>query len=281
MDLSRAKTILIIAFLILNLFLGHRLWVSPQALQAGRALTGEDAEVAREQLQEAGFEMIVPVPRQIPRLSLLHVSRVPYNEKSWAHSFFGEDVPGVVTESGSIRYTKGAETVEVAKNGLVTYRSDAGDAMGEDSRQAVERFLKDHRLWHDDLRFDQIIHREEQGESRVRYVQTYQGFPLFFSSVDALVIGGVVSEMTIFRVAPLGFSNNELQVISALDAVTTFLSQEPDFPDKRIADISLGYYSQNYDAERWEIVPVWRIAALDGTVFYINAFTGDAEATGL
>jgi hypothetical protein len=281
-DLSRAKTILIVAFLTLNLFLGYRLWLSPQGLQAGRALTGEEAEAARETLLEAGFEMLAPIPRQIPRLSLLHVSSVPHNNNSWVGKFFGEDVPGTVTDEMSTLYIMGQESVEVAQNGLITYLSVAvDDSAGEDSRQIAERFMRDRGLWQDDLRLDQTISRDAAGSARYRYVQTYQGFPLFFSSVEVLVTDGSVSELTLFRVAPLGFSNHEIQVISAADAVATFVSQNPNFPDKRISDISLGYYSQNYDAERWEIVPVWRIAALDGTMFFVNAFTGEAETTGM
>jgi hypothetical protein len=44
-----------------------------------------------------------------------------------------------------------------------------------------------------------------------------------------------------------------------------------------IIDFSLGYYSQEYDAERWEIPPVWRIRLDNGEVYYINAFTGNLE----
>ena len=44
-----------------------------------------------------------------------------------------------------------------------------------------------------------------------------------------------------------------------------------------IVDFSLGYYTREYDAQRWEIPPVWRIRLNNGEIYYINAFTGNPE----
>lgn len=279
MDLSRAKTILIIAFLTLNLFLGYRLWMSPPSLRSSGVLTSEDADRAREALQKAGFEVIAAIPRQIPRLSLLHVSRLPQQGPSLANSFFGEDVTGSPTESGSMLYTKGLETVEVASNGQAVFGTGpAGNQVVDETRQGAERFFRQRNLWQDDLKFDQVISLGAKG-SQIRFVQTYQGFPLFFCAAEVIFGEERVVEARLYRVAPLGFRNSEISVISAAEAIETFLELKPDFPDKRITDISLGYFSADYDAELWDIVPVWRIAALDGTVFYVNAFTGEAETS--
>ncbi|NLA26320.1 MAG: hypothetical protein GX878_02885, partial [Firmicutes bacterium] len=39
----------------------------------------------------------------------------------------------------------------------------------------------------------------------------------------------------------------------------------------------LGFYSRDYDAEEWEVPPVWRFLFEDGEISYINAFTGNLE----
>lgn len=281
MDLSRAKTILIIAFFALNLFLGYRLWISPPSLRSSGVLSSEDADRAREALQKAGFEVIAAIPRQIPRLSLLHVSRLPQPGPSLAKAFFGEDVKGIPTEGGGVLYAKGVATVNVANNGQAVFSTgSARSSSVEETRQGAERFLRERNLWQDDLRYDQVIPLNALG-SRIRFFQTYQGFPLFFCVAEVFFEKERVTEARLYRVEPLGFSNNELPVISAAEAIETFLEQKPDFPDKRIIDISLGYFSGDYNAERWEIVPVWRVAAHDGTVFYVNAFTGEAETAAM
>jgi regulatory protein YycI of two-component signal transduction system YycFG len=281
-DLSRAKTILIVAFLALNLFLGYRLWFTPQLLQTGQALTGEEVERTREILQSAGYELVATVPRQVPRLSLLHVGREDLLETEWAITFFDENVPGIRDSNGNISFYKEDSQVTVSSNGYVLYRgsTEQPTSQNEDTRKLTERFLQERDIWRDDLKFDYSQQLDHQGAIRYRYVQTYQGFPLFFSTVEAEVLDGRVTEIFIYRVVPLEFSGEDIQVISALDAVEMFLEQEPNFPEKRIIDISLGYFSEDYDAQRWEIVPVWRIASTGGYAVYINAFTGEHETLG-
>jgi regulatory protein YycI of two-component signal transduction system YycFG len=279
LDLSRAKIILIIAFLSLNLFLGFRLWLSPQYLQTSGVLTDEEAEQAKEVLVSAGYEVLTTVPRHIPRLSLLHVSRLPQQPASWPKSIWG-DVPveQMLAGTGNIVYTYGEETLEIATNGVVTLHvaKPPQISTGEDPRSLVERFLKERNLWFDDLKYDLSVQRDG-ALVRYRYLQTYQGVPLFFSYTDVKMVDGSLAEVKLYRVVPLGFTEQEIQTVSAAEAADAFV-QSADSPGNRtIIDISLGYYSQDYDAERWEIVPVWRFASTDGTAFYINAFTGEAE----
>lgn len=281
MDLSKAKTILILAFLLLNLFLSYRLWLSPQPLQASHALSGEDLEKVRDLLRAAGYELTVPIPRQAPRLSLLHVSRESQLAAAWAEIFLGAGVPEPVAANGLTVFTKGESSVTVAPSGQVVFRSAATRKNSltnlEENRLLAERFLQERGLWREDLKLDFSWPRDAEGGSFFRYVQTYQGFPLFFSTVEVLAASGQVSEVKIYLVASQGLSSKEIQVISALEAVQIFVEQPRSLPAQKIVDISLGYFSEDYDAERWETVPVWRIASADGSAVYINAFSGEVE----
>lgn len=281
MDLSKAKTILILAFLLLNIFLGHRIWVSPQQLQAVRVLSGEDLEEARRLLAAAGYELAVPIPRQTPRLSLLHVSREQQPKDAWAEIFLGGSVPGVAADKGLIVFNKEGNSVTVAPSGQVVFRSTATTRKSlispEENRQLAERFLRERNLWREDLKLDFFRPPDAQGGSFFRYVQTYQGFPLFFSTVEVVVADGQVREVKVYRVVPQSFSPKEIQVISALEAVQMFVKQPSGLRERKIVDISLGYFSEDYDAKRWETVPVWRIAGADGVSVYVNAFTGEVE----
>ncbi|MBS4007685.1 MAG: two-component system regulatory protein YycI [Clostridium sp.] len=285
MDLSKAKTILILAFLFLNLFLSYRLWLSPQPLQAGHFLSGEDLEKVRALLTAAGYELAGPIPRQAPRLSLLHVYRERKQPGAFAEMFLGADVQEVVTANGLTVFSKDGNSVTVASSGQVVFRSAATRKESvtgtEENRYLAERFLQERGLWHEDLKLDFFWSRGVEGGSFFRFVQTYHGFPLFFSTLEVLVVAGQVREVKLYRVAAQGFSAKEVQVISALEAVQIFVEQPAVMLAQKIADISLGYFSEDYDAERWEIAPVWRIAGVDGTAVYINAFTGEVETDAL
>ncbi len=277
MDLSRAKTVLIIAFLLLNLFLAFRLWLIPPHLQAGVVLTGEEAEQAKNVLVSAGYEVLTAIPRQIPRLSLLHVSRHPQEPESWPASVWCDANAKRGVDTENVSFINGEETLQIAPNGVVTLHFGKPDRVstGHELHIFIESFLKERGLWSESLKFDMAM--QDGSHTRYRYLQTYQGFPLFFSYTDVKVVDGRISEIRLYHVLPLEFTGKEIQTVSVAEAADAFVKAAQFSEVKKIIDISLGYYSQDYDAKRWEIVPVWRFALTDGTVFYINAFTGGAE----
>ncbi|MCR3920971.1 MAG: two-component system regulatory protein YycI [Firmicutes bacterium] len=280
MDLSRVKTVLIVAFLGLNIFLGYKLWLVPQTLRQASVLTREQMEQTAELLAEHGFELEVPLPKQIPRLALLHVSRQQLEDASWVYNFLGEQVPNVQYADGKTVYTVGAASLEVADNGHIVYKSGLQGTGGENSRALAERQLREWDLWQHNMKLDLAVPWGQNGY-RYRFVQTYQSFPLFFSDVEVFLRDGVLQELHLNQASAHGFGDKEVTVISAQTAIETFVREAPALNKKSIIDISLGYYSLNYDAERWESAPVWRIATADGTSFYINAFTGEAEKSAL
>jgi regulatory protein YycI of two-component signal transduction system YycFG len=278
MDLSRAKTILIIAFLALNAFLCLRLWQSPQYLRVRGGLTAAEAEQVKNVLQEAGFELQAAVPRQTPRMSLLHVSRPPGDGESWASRFWPDGgVQKVSSPPGELHYVRGQQRLVIDAGGLLTFhRAVVGPAVPlEEGRLLSDRFLREYGILEDSLKFD--LSFTEKEAYVYRYLFTYRGFPLFNSFTDVLIYPEGIGEVRVYRMEPLRFSGKEIQVISAAVAVRTLLEHKNKFQAKKIVDISLGYYSQVYNAERWEIAPVWRFAASDGTAFYVNAFSGEAE----
>ncbi len=70
-----------------------------------------------------------------------------------------------------------------------------------------------------------------------------------------------------------------MEVISAAEAVCRVVREiGPSLQPRRIVQVSLGFYSQEYNAERWEVPPVWRIMLDRGETYYINALTGNREA---
>ena len=266
MDISRAKTILIVSFLILNIFLGFRLWQRPQYMHLSGGLTANEMELAKTTLSEAGYQVLASIPNQVPRLSLLHVARPATDEAAWINKFWGEDKK------------TGNENLEILANGLVVFSKQSDEKVNtkEGKRQLVELFLCERGVCEDDLQFDMSFPLGN-GYELFTYVQTYEGFPLFTSFVQVKIGQEGVAEVRINRVIPLEFADKEIQGVSALVAVNTLVQQPGDFINKTIVDISLGYYSKDYDAKRWEIVPAWRFAASDGSVFYVNALNGEVE----
>ena len=76
MDWNRAKDILIMAFLCLNLVLGSRLWQKTEVPSvAARQINQEEVAELEQRLREAGIE-VVHHSRDLPSLPLLKVRAV-------------------------------------------------------------------------------------------------------------------------------------------------------------------------------------------------------------
>lgn len=277
MDLSRAKTILIITFLVLNLYLVVSLRQNPSAVYHGGVLTAEEAELTRELLAQAGYEASAAIPRQTPQLSLLLVSRPVEEGTAWAQKQWGTVPRGSwLAEAGVLRYVSGDETLDISPLGLVVLKKSSSSFTAENHRQQVEQLLRNRGFWQDNLKFDAMF-ADSHGGVTYRYVQVFHDYPVFNGFVEARIDPDGALEIHYHRIEPLEFGDRELQAISAAVAADTLLRQPGGFTGKKIIDISLGYYSQVYDAQRWEIAPAWRFAADDGSVFYVNALTGEAE----
>ncbi|NLM46028.1 MAG: hypothetical protein GX200_04420 [Firmicutes bacterium] len=274
MDLSRVKTILICFFLCLNLFLGYKLWFNPQSLRQASMLSREEIIQAENMLAENGFELATTIPKQIPQLALLHVSRPQENISSWIKKFFPDNKVEMKQEGDKLVARRENEYLEITENGRVRYRNETSLEIAELSWSQAEKLLKNWELLASDIKMD-LARTTEEG-TYFRYVQTYQGFPLFFTTVEIFFAESGAVEVLIDRATPQGFGDRLVTVISALTALETFV-EEAAFTDKKIVDISLGYYSGTYNASRLETAPVWRIAAAGGETFYINAFTGEVE----
>ncbi|HZK25542.1 MAG TPA: two-component system regulatory protein YycI [Oscillospiraceae bacterium] len=280
MDLSKAKTLLILAFLSLNIFLGYKLWIAPQALHQGSVLTEEQLAQAKALIKEHGFELKTTLPKQIPRLALLNVSRLATDDSHWLAAFWGEEKVQSRRETDKTVYTAGQEALTILADGHLVYTNNLPGTSEANTRSLAERYLREWQLWQGNMKLDLAIPWGEHGY-RYRFVQNYQGFPLFFSAIEVYLAEGRPREVHLYQALPHGFSDKEATVISAQKAVETFMREAAEISNKSIIDISLGYYSLSYDAERWESAPVWRIATQGGSESYINAFTGEIEKSTL
>ncbi|NLN06808.1 MAG: hypothetical protein GX167_04225 [Firmicutes bacterium] len=237
-------------------------------------LSREEIARAENLLAENGFELATTIPKQIPQLALLHVSRPQEDVSFWAKTFFPDSKVEMKREGDKFVGRGENEYLEIAENGRVRYRNEKALDTAEISWSQAEKLLKNWELLTNEISTD-LARTTEEG-TYFRFVQTYQGFPLFFTYVEVYLAESGAVEVLIDRVTPQGFGDRLVTVISALAALETFV-EEADFAEKKIVDISLGYYSGTYDASRLETAPVWRIAAAGGETFYINAFTGEVE----
>lgn len=279
MDLTRAKTILILAFLLLNSYLGYQVWHQSEIYLSYLIVTPEEMEEVLGQMAVNNYQVTAALPRQAQAMSLLSVRGQDVEEEKFVKALFLSS-PLREEENGEIKYTHQEETLVFPGKGRVTYRRPGSPGTVEDVRELQRRgedFLKDKNLLPADARFDAVY--PGPGDIRVvAFTQLYEGFSLYTSYISLYVTGGQIIGFDYFWLEPLEFSGENRYVLPATQALLRFLEiHGPARRPEEIVGITLGYFSREYDAQKWDVVPVWRIATGTGKVTYINAFSGEEE----
>ncbi len=294
MELSRAKTLLIAAFLLLNVFLFYHIWE-----EQGESLLpfGQEEELSQLQsaLDDAKLEMAAGLPRGGIRIGHLVVE--PWEiERSeivfpvWeALGMQGEAVSNALEEQPAqageerviiSRHGRGDYKLVLREGGTVSLSSELDKSLEEnvawDEMERVAQDFVDAIPYMADFELDYMQHGQEW--TVINYRQHHDHFPLYAGYLQVFMNGLDLTGFYLYRLEPVGFAEQAREIVPPSTALLRFLEvYAPDGRQKAIVDFSLGYYSQEYDAERWEIPPVWRIRLNNGELYYINAFTGHLE----
>lgn len=294
MELSRAKSLLIVAFLLLNLFLFYHIWQ-----EQGESLFpfGQQEEFSQLEtaLGDAKLEMAVGIPRGGIRIGHLVVEpwETGRNEivaPVWEALGMQGDAPQELLEEASSE--AGEERVIISRHGAGDYKLVLREGGTVSLSSALDKPLEEDVAWDDmekaaqdfveaipymaDFELDYVQHGQEW--TVFNYRQKYDHFPLYAGYLQVFMSGLDLTGFHLYRLEPVGFAEQAREIVPPSTALLRFLEvYAADGRQKSIVDFSLGYYSQEYDAERWEIPPVWRIRLNNGELYYINAFTGHLE----
>ncbi len=319
MDWSKAKNILILTFLALNIFLGYSLWKESYQLFSSRVVTYQEIEEAKQKLSSLNLELKAPIPRQIYFMSFLAVTNKKYPGEELVDMLFpGEHAADFYSgEEGFVVFQEGERELRVWDKGKVTFsrepfslseaeaeaegeeegegmvdtnettdmedmqdREDVQDINKMEEKEAIsmaQEFLQEMGVSPLEARLEEV-EAFEDGRYFLLYNQVYKNQALFGSYLKLWLHPEGVENFQLYWLEPEGFSGEDISTISAASALISlseFLSAQEK--KKEIESISIGYYSEAFDAQKWEIVPVWRIKITDQGIYFINAYTGDLE----
>lgn len=292
MNLSRAKVVLILAFLGLNIFLLYQIIVDEG--MDSPVLFGRKEEVSRLEtaLQQANLSLDVPLPRG--GMSVAYLVVMPWQSDPeevavmlWQgleneekdKNFLSDNL--VIKDDHENKISSwhfGSYELRLCTEGSFQLQHVFKDLEPDQIEVAADQFMKRVSFLQDFV-YDYVV--VMQDKRVLYYSQDYEGLPLYAGYVHFGSTADSGYEVYLYRLQPLGYGDQQREVIPPSTALwrflETYLETENDTLPTAIVDFSLGYYSEEYDAERWEIPPVWRIRLLNGEVFYINAFTGYLE----
>ncbi|WP_350343637.1 two-component system regulatory protein YycI [Proteinivorax tanatarense] len=281
MDWSKTKSIFIIVFLILNIFLLSQIAIHSPG--SGFSITNEEIEKVKEFLSNLGVEVDTEIPENVEYKNFLDVRGESVNQSDIQQQFFSEE-DDVQISNYSEQYIEFlSETGRVIKkeNGRIVYealgfRPTAGASFTErEAIKASEEFHKQGLNLPEDARLTSVkeINRNRY---RIEYHQVFRRQRVDTSYITMIVGPSGVESYEKYWVEPIDYSGGEYLVIPSTGALIRLMDYI-DVSEAVVNDITLSYYSAPISAGQWQVAPVWAIKLENiGTVF-LNAYTGELE----
>lgn len=290
MNWSKAKTILIIVFLIADIFLFYELYSG--ALGSRLIMDKENTKEVIKYLEKQGISVKSSIPKPSSSRATLTV-KYKYFDKQYAlENFFDSpDVVAIHTQDDRIVMEDEKIYVEINKNGEFIYTNKALMQDGEapfDEKQAlnkIEAFLKKIGIGEKD-RYNESK-TIEKGYLGIYFSQAYKDTFLdkSYLEIQATNKGVIYIKMLWFETVNNGKAKKE--IIPPIKALMKLSELYKDSEHNvTVSDIGLGYYF-NTDLEQVKeldvkaveegtAILVWRVKTDMGDI-YINAYNGIVE----
>lgn len=279
MDWSKAKNILIIAFIITNVFLVYVL-INSRSIDAPMVGEGfiEDVKVF---LLEKDIKLAVEIPRNIPSLPLFSMKYETYDPQDIANKFLGENYT-TETIKGNVYYIDNGKKVAVRNGNEIIYEDEGtrhrfNSLTTQMAKDLAEEFIKDMGFDLGDYRLSIATYKE--GAYYIEYTKIIDDY-YFEKSYMRFNIGltGINKFERYWIESAEPYDSTKITIMSAPRALLKLLTMEEIF-GKTIEDISICYYldPQKYigasdprNTKGGKAAPVWRIVFNDGTKIFLE-----------
>lgn len=274
MNWSRAKTILIITFAVLNIVL----YLNVLSINKPVKPTASEAELSSVYsiLSYNNIKVNTDIPRQSIKMPLLKVERQNYKESYVIKNF--------IKDRQYVRYSDNKYTVykfnnKVVKTGIgYLYFKDADNRYKNMDKirkeQYIKNFISVYKLNEPNTVLNETYNDEEV---IMRYTEIYKGYFVDMGYMEAKIDkNGFQFEKSWLK--PIAMEINQKDIISASNALLKLVEIKDRNTPVVVNEIKLGYYFNWADAQTGEAVPVWRITTTGGKKHYINAYTGNIES---
>ncbi len=277
MDWSRTKTIFIIAFTILNVFLAVQIWVFPNALEG--QITQNEIIMIRDQLASQNLSIQTNIPDRVysKRMLTTATPKTVYSELKSAF-FSNSNIKSEQRDNNTYIVTSDRSKLVVTPEGKITYTETNGlivIPINEESAVSMaERFASTTLPLPSDARLSGVKAIGDD-EYVVEYYQVFKRNRIDASYIRFTVTPRGVTTYERYWVEPLNFSGNEYLIIPSTGALMRFA----DLYSKKgiITNLTLSYYSEPLRAGQWQMVPVWQIEVDNKDLYFFNAYTGELE----
>lgn len=239
MDWGRAKTILIVSFLFLNLLLGYQMWASRWDQSNSVTETALNKEETHKILADKSIRVLNEVPKDTPKLKQVSVK---FDDK-YSHS-------EIVTFATPIKYIN------------LLGKKRVGAIISKTPIENAKQYQLDNALSKNDVYV---------------YHQMLDEIPMFDVTLTLFdKKGEITGYKQAYVEVQSGEEQKEEKIISAYTAIRS-LADKYLPKGAAIMDVKLGYHGKRFDSQTHTMLPFWRVILTDGEIYYVQAFTGAIE----
>lgn len=281
MDWSKAKTILIVAFIITNLLLIYVLVGENHIYEP--TLKDEFIDEVITLLAEKDIRLGTDIPKEIPRLNSMIVEYERVNIEQLNQNYF--DNEGIIEQNtvGLSKVVKGEESFLLINERSIIYENKEDDEIYKDldedkALQLAEDFIDKGKFNMADMKLSFI--KEDEGIFYIEYSKVYKDVFVEKAFTNFQIDKRGVKRFERSWLKEKDLADVEIYISTAPKSILTLLGMQQAY-GKTITDISLCYYfepekhdylDQPTDAKQGKAVPAWRIQFDDGYKIFIDEY---------
>jgi hypothetical protein len=279
MDWSKAKTILIVAFIITNIFLGYNVWETKYQAYKDKNISRDKVGEILSALEARGIEIGFPLPKDTYMQGTMTVEYMEVDPGTLAFKVFDGREIYPVEKGDLIRYVDTERVLEIINRREIFY-TDLGAGRKPvampDEQQAVkkaEEFLSRLGLYRSEMQLDKVV-PTELGYS-LKYVQRYNDKLVEISIVEMDVTQRGIYSMHMLWLNTVKVDGGKKRVIPSVEALIKVVNSKGVLKEAPVVieSMDLVHYFDWEDAKEGEALPAWKVC-IDGRHYYVNALTG-------
>ncbi|MBZ4647318.1 MAG: hypothetical protein JG777_2807 [Clostridia bacterium] len=273
---SRVKTILIILFLCINIFLLVSMMVS---VNRTITISSETVEDTVQVLKKNNIEIEKNIiPTKMHNLPLLEMVNPEQDPKALAAKILGDGFK----QQGD-KYTLDKKTLAI-RGCEFSYSDEAPSQTINDLNElTAENYAKKElEKFGAHLKYAVTAKVQRQGDEKysVTFYQEFSGREIFENYITVILTPQGLISMEGYWLIPKKFTTEKLPIRHVTGILIDFLRNDERPKDRKltVTDISLGYHRvdpKNSYIKETTAIPAWRITTDDGQVYYYEATTGN------
>lgn len=270
MNWSKAKTILILIFAVLNiiLYLGNL----NIAETKNSVPSSDEVKEMNNILRNNNIIVKAKIPKDYKPMPMLLVRLKSYS-KAFIEDNFLKGIKYTSYDDGTL-YNIGNGIIEV-KNGFFYYKISDEKFKEMDKDEAfkyIKSFVKNKNL---DEKYSVVSEVYDAYKYTVEYTEVFNGINVDVSYMKGIISNGTFTFESTWLI-PVKEEKERKEIIPPINALLKLLEIDEGSKYIVVKEIKPVYFFSWRNADMGEAIPTWRITT-ENSVYYVNAYTGNIE----